>query len=227
MKIAILGGSFNPLHNGHAMVAESVIKELGYDKVIFIPTCMPPHKEIKSLGATTEQRLEMVKVFCRAEGESFEREGEIPFLFDSCEIDRGGVSYTYDTLKYITEKCKDIIEGKPGLIMGEEIAAEFHKWNHPELIAQMADLIIVPRLPDYSKMVKSDGDSNCPTGQYKGDFGVKFDGEKFGYDFKMLSEPVLTVSSTDIRKRIKAGKSFKYLVPSSIFEYIEHNKLYR
>ena len=63
MKIAILGGSFNPLHIGHAMLAESVIKELSYDKVIFIPTGKPPHKQIME-GAAPEQRLEMVRAFC-------------------------------------------------------------------------------------------------------------------------------------------------------------------
>ena len=66
MKIAILGGSFNPLHIGHAMLAESVIKELSYDKVIFIPTGKPPHKQIME-GAKPEQRLEMVRAFCQSE----------------------------------------------------------------------------------------------------------------------------------------------------------------
>ena len=222
MKIAVLGGSFNPFHIGHAMVADSVIRELGYDRVIFIPTFIPPHKEFASCGVSAEDRLCMIQAFCGAEGDNS------PFLCDSCEIDRGGISYTCDTLAYIIDKYREHIDGKPGLIMGEEIAAEFHKWKNPDKIAEMADFIIVPRLPDYSR---ADSDvsqhANRPSGDYTGDFSVAFNSKDFGYHYKIISEPVVSVSSTDIRNRIANGKSYKYLVPSAVFEYIEGKKLYR
>ena len=226
MKIAVFGGSFNPFHIGHGMVADSVIRELGYDKVIFVPTCVPPHKEMVALGATAEDRLGMIKAFCGAEGDGLGPDA--PFLFDSCEIDRGGVSYTCDTLEYLTKKCKPVLDGKLGFIMGEEIAAEFHKWKNPDKIAQLADLIIIPRNPDYSRGDKGVAEhGNKPAGAYTGDFSVAFNGEDFGYPYKMLSQPVVSVSSTDIRNRIAGGKSFKYLVPSAVFEYIEEKRLYR
>ena len=231
MRIAVLGGSFNPFHIGHAMAGESVIKELGYDKVIFIPTYIPPHKKITGTGASASHRLGMLKAFCMEEGRLAEgfsgKDGsDISFLFDSCEIDRGGVSYTWETLEYIINKCKGVIEGRPGLIIGEEIAAEFNKWKNPEKIAAMADIIIVPRIPDYSRK-----DAGCytnkPSGDYEGDFSVPFDENSFGYPYKKLSSPVVSVSSTDIRNRIANGKSYKYLVPSPVFKYIEEHNLYR
>ena len=223
MKLAVFGGSFNPLHIGHVMVAETVIKELGYDKVLFIPTCVPPHKETAKGSASGEDRLGMIRCFCEDENTS----EDMKFLFDSCEIDRGGISYTVDTLSYVISKYGDSIEGKPGLIMGEEIAAEFHKWKKPDKIAELADLIVVPRVADYSKEEAVKGRGNKPSGNYTGDFSVPFDGRKFGYNYKMISDPVISVSSTDIRNRVANGKSFKYLVPSAVFKYIEEKKLYR
>jgi len=217
VKIAILGGSFNPLHNGHAMLADTIIKELGYNKVLFIPTCVPPHKEISG-GATTQQRLEIVKAFCDSEESGC-------FELETCEVDRGGISYTYDTLTFIVEKYKNEIEGKPALLMGEEIAAEFHKWKNPDQIAEIADLIIVPRYPYYFGHCV-DAFKNKPTGRYEGDFNSTFDSRTFKYPHKYLGIPMLPVSSTEIRGRIAAKKSFKYLIPSAVFDYIEKTKAY-
>ena len=101
MKIAILGGSFNPLHIGHAFLADSMICDYGYDKVLFVPTCIPPHKEIAS-GISTEHRLGLVKAFCSSVS------GGI-FELEPCEVERGGISYTVDTLEYIKKKYKILI----------------------------------------------------------------------------------------------------------------------
>lgn len=216
MKLAIVGGSFNPLHIGHAMLAESIVKEFGYDKVLFIPTCVPPHKEIRS-GATTQQRVGMVKVFCDSyPGNCFELE--------TCEIDRGGISYTCDTLKYLHEKYKGQLTGKPAISMGEEIAAEFYHWKNVEQIVEMADIIIVPRYPDYGQTIANA--KNTPAGEYKGDFKSTFDPKKFAYPFQMLKAPMVPVSSTEIRSRVAAGESYRYLVPPAVFDYIEKEGIY-
>lgn len=217
MKIAILGGSFNPIHIGHAMLADTIIKELGYDKVLFIPTGIPPHKEL-SAGATTENRLQMVKNFCDSvPGGIFEME--------PCEVERGGISYTVDTLTYIVNKYKNVIDGKPALLMGTEIAAEFHKWKNVEKIVEIADLIIVPRYPDVFGM--NCDFKNKPSGHYAGDFNTRFDARLFPYDCKILDIPILPVSSTEIRGRIASGKSFEYLLPHSVCNYIKENNLYK
>lgn len=218
MKIAVFGGSFNPLHIGHAMLADKVIKELGYDKVLFVPAYAPPHKIIKD-SVSSEARLEMLKAFCESEGNGC-------FEVEPCEIERGGISYTCDTLEYLTKKYKGIAEGKLAFIMGDEVASDFHKWKNPEIIANFADFIITHRYPEVTALEASLHD-NIPTGEYKRDFEVKFDLQKFGYPCTYLEEPLLPISSTEIRKKAAAGKSYRYLVPQAVYDYIESKGLYK
>lgn len=212
MKIAVLGGSFNPLHIGHAMLGDTAVKELGYDKVLFVPAFIPPHKRIND-GFSPEQRLEHVHLFCQ-------REGNGHFAAEDCEINRKGISYSVDTIKFIAEKYKDVIDGKPGVIMGEEVAAEFCHWKRPDEIAKLADFIIVPRRQDIVSRELSSS-RNSPAGYFKADFESSFNADEFGYDYTMIKYPVVSVSSTEIRTRIACGRSYRYLVPHSVFEYIE------
>lgn len=215
MKIAVLGGSFNPLHNGHVLLARAVLKEFDYDKFFFVPTFIPPHKKIVC-GFSATQRFEMTDLFCKTEGERF--------FADDCEIKRGGVSYTIDTLTYFLEKYRNEngenkIEGKIGLIMGEEIAAEFEKWKNPLEICKIADLIIAPRNCDYSKNDVANAKNN-PDENYCGDFNKKFSEKNFAFPFKMLKNPVARVSSTEIRNRILKNLDFKDLVPPVVYDYL-------
>ena len=132
MKIAILGGSFNPIHIGHRMLADSVITDLNYDKVLFIPTNLPPHKMLNN-APSAQARFEMVKLAC---------ESNPKFVAESCELDRGGVSYTYDTLLQVLDKYSSELTEKPALIMGQEVASEFHKWHKHEEIVKISNLIL-------------------------------------------------------------------------------------
>lgn len=217
MRIAVFGGSFNPLHNGHAMLADTIIKELHYDKVLFVPTFIPPHKIVNE-SIAAEHRLGMIKAFCHSVSDNV-------FVAEDCEIRRGGVSYTFDTLTFLAEKYKNLLDGKLSFVMGDEVAAEFHKWKNPDGIAQIADFIITHRYPDAgvleSKLVK-----NIPGKDYAGDFKARFDEKKFGYPCLYLKEPMLPVSSTQIRGRILENRSFKYLIPPAVYDYIKEHKLY-
>ena len=217
MKVAVFGGTFNPLHVGHAMLADTIVRELGYDKVLFVPTYQPPHKEISKI-VKAEDRLAMVEAFCKSEGNGH-------FELEPCEVERGGVSYTSDTLEYLTKKYEGKLSQKLAFIMGDEVAAEFGKWRNPEKVSALADLIIVHRYPDVKAMETSLYE-NKPTGDYKGDFSVKFDLKNFAYPCTYLETPMLPVSSTDIRRRISEGKSFRYLVPPAVFDYIIEKNLY-
>lgn len=217
MKVAVFGGTFNPLHVGHAMLADTIVKELGYDKVLFVPTFQPPHKDASKIVAA-EHRMNMISRFCQSEGEGH-------FELETCEIDRGGISYTSDTLEYLTKKYEGKLSAKLAFVMGDEVAAEFHKWRNPQKVSDLADLIIVHRYPDVKAMEASLYD-NKPTGDYKGDFSVKFDLKNFAYPCIYVENPMLPVSSTDIRRRISEGKSFRYLVPPAVFDYIIENGLY-
>lgn len=218
MKIAVFGGSFNPVHIGHAMLADTIIKELGYDKVLFVPAYMPPHKTIANRDSA-EDRLKMIELFCQAEGNGH-------FEAEPCEIERGGVSYTCDTLAYLTEKYKDKLEGKLSFIMGDEVAADFKKWKNPDKIAELADFIITHRYPDVAALESSLFD-NIPKGEYQRDFKVRFNIETFGYPCTYLEKPLLPVSSTEVRTRVAENLSYRYLVPKVVYDYIEEKGLYK
>ncbi len=212
MKIAVLGGTFNPLHIGHCFLAEAAVKELGYDKVLFVPTYIPPHKEINNF-LSPEHRLEMLNCFCTdsiIDGKSF-------FQVEDCEIRRKGVSYTFDTLKYIERTYK--FDKKLGLLMGQESACQFDKWYNSEKIAEMVDFVIATR--------KMDGDNkenkqfeNVSKGNYVNQNSCLNFEKKFRYKHIKLENPELHISSTEIRSRIASGKAWRYLVPDSVFQYI-------
>ena len=215
MKIALLGGAFNPLHIGHAMLAEIAVKELGFDKVLLVPTYIPPHKRFTD-AAPAKDRLGMVRSFCK----------DSPyFVAEACEIERGGVSYTFDTLEYIIKKFGDSIEGKPALIIGEENAREFEKWYRASDVASMSDIVIARRR-DGEKGEALKAFQNTPSGNYTGGFDGAGESVSFPFPHRLLDNPLLTLSSTEIRSRIGSGKSWRYLVPESVFRYIIRKRLY-
>ena len=126
----------------------------------------------------------------------------------------------------MTNKYTDQLDGKLAFVMGDEVAAEFDKWRNPEKVSALADLIIVHRYPDIGA-IEQTLYKNTPSGDYKGDFAVKFDKDTFKYPHIYIENPMLPVSSTDIRSRIAEGKSFRYLVPPAVYEYIKKNGLYK
>lgn len=133
MKIAILGGSFDPPHLGHLILADTVLKELNYDKVIFIPSKIPPHKNISG-EVSNEDRLNMVKL-------SIEEDER--FLFDDYELKSEGISYSIKTLNHIYKNYN--IDGKIALIIGADLIKDFHKWKEPEKLSSLANIVAVNR----------------------------------------------------------------------------------
>ncbi|MBW5389587.1 nicotinate (nicotinamide) nucleotide adenylyltransferase [Brachyspira hampsonii] len=136
MRIAILGGTFDPPHLGHLILADTVITNCDYDKVIFIPTKIPPHKNISG-EASNEDRLNMLKLSILND----ER-----FLLDEYELNNEGVSYTINTLDYLYKNYD--IEGKIGLIIGADLVKDFDKWREPERIDAISDITVVNREDD-------------------------------------------------------------------------------
>lgn len=133
MKIAILGGTFDPPHLGHLILADTVLKELNYDKVLFIPSKIPPHKNISG-EVSNEDRLNMLKLSI---------EDDKRFSFDDYELKSEGISYTIKTLNYLYENYD--IDGKIALIIGADLIKDFHKWKEPEKISELANIVAVNR----------------------------------------------------------------------------------
>lgn len=218
MKLAIYGGSFNPVHSGHLAVADEALS-LGYDKLLFVPTFISPHKQLTASVSPTS-RMAMLEAAIKDNPK---------FEIEPCEIQRGGVSYTIDTVRFLLDKYRGRLDGKIGLVMGQEIAAEFHKWKEAEQVAAFCDLIIASRQNFGDK--RASGSANKPRGNYVG--GVDANGQfmnvdkkRFVWPYTELRNAIVPISSTDIRSRIAQGKSFRYLIPQEVYEYIVTNRLY-
>lgn len=216
MKIAVLGGSFNPIHIGHLALADEVCTTLGYDKVLFIPTYNPPHKEMNAALPASE-RLELVRQACSADSR---------FCAEPCEIERSGVSYTYDTICYLEEHYRKELDGPIGLIMGDDLLPGFHLWYKASELAQKCILILARR----EVKAEDKNHANVHSGEYAkvshGEQAFDIASEPLFKGAVRLDNAVLPISSTDIRSRIADGRSFKYLVPTAVFNYIKDGSLY-
>ena len=133
MRLALLGGSFNPVHRGHVSLASSVIGLLPYDRILIIPALMSPHKR-GSFYTDPEHRINMLKL---AFGDKAWAE------ICRCEIEREGPSYTVDTIEYVYRNFR--FEGKPGLIVGDDWIENFSHWKDVEKIVERTDLIVARR----------------------------------------------------------------------------------
>ena len=136
MKIAMLGGTFDPPHLGHLILADTVITKCNYDKVLFIPAKIPPHKNISGKVSDMD-RLNMLKLSV---------EDDERFIIDEYELNNDSVSYTIKTLNHIYNNYD--IQGKVGLIIGADLIKDFHKWKEPEKIAEISDITVVNREND-------------------------------------------------------------------------------
>ena len=198
-RIAVMGGTFDPIHYGHLVAAETVRQELDIDKVIFIPTGRPPHK-INSRLASDEHRY-LMTVLAVVTNPHFD--------VSRTEIDRPGTTYTIDTIRELRKKCSDDTE--LFFITGADAINQILTWKDPEVLLKLCHFVAVTR-PDSSKEKFTEN--------------VKYYKEKFGADITMLEIPALAISSTDIRKRVFENKTIKYLLPESVEQYIINNSLY-
>lgn len=132
MRLGVLGGTFDPPHNGHVMVASEACAALQLDRVVFVPNARQPLKT-ESPGAGAPERLEMVRRLCQDDPR---------FVVDSIEIDRGGLSFTVDTLRAFHERY-------PGaalfLLMGDDVAATLPSWRESEAVRKLAEVVVVTR----------------------------------------------------------------------------------
>lgn len=194
MKIGIMGGTFNPPHNAHLLIAELAKEQYGLGRVIFITGGNPPHK---SGTADAEHRFNMTRLAI---------EGNDAFTDDRFEIDRTEKSYTVHTLEYLTGRYPS---DELFFIIGEDSLNDFGKWYKPREILGMASLLVFPRKSITSLTA-----------------AIEAARREYGGGIYPIDAPVTEISSTDIRKRIKSGRSVKYMVPDNVIGYIEENGLY-
>jgi nicotinate-nucleotide adenylyltransferase len=200
-RIGVLGGTFNPMHMGHLILAEEVCKRHHLSKVIFIPAYIPPHKYVNNL-ADARHRYQMVKAAVN-ENDKFE--------VSDLEIRREGKSYTIDTVQEILHHYGEGCE--VFLIIGADSLNELELWKDIRKLSQLCHFVIVNR-PGYST------DTSDKLAELIGNENI-LDIERLRIEI----EPV-GVSSTEIRKRLKDGAEIKGLVPECVEAYIEEYGLY-
>ena len=197
MRIGILGGTFNPPHLGHLVAAQEAYRELDLDRVLLIPAGIPPHKPIDDEPGP-EHRLELCRL---AVGD------DARFTVSDLELLRDGPSFTVDTLKTLrTQSPSDDLF----LILGGDIAAGLPRWHEPERVLELATVAIAKRRGT-SKAAVQDA-----LAQLTGGERARF--------FQM---PRIGISSTMVRRRVRAGQPIRYFVPDGVMHYIETHRLYR
>ena len=201
MRIGLYGGSFDPVHYGHLLLAECCREQCRLDAVWFAPAAVPPHKQDRQLSPASH-RIEMLKLGIG---------GHESFSLYLGEIERGGVSYTVETLEKLHAK-------HPGdewfLPMGADSLADLPNWRKPERICELAIPVVVRRTgspePDDAVLAKLMSPERLTIAREN-----------------RVTMPVIELSASDIRRRVAAGQGIRYRTPRAVEKYIETHGLYR
>lgn len=201
-RIGIFGGSFDPIHLGHLLLAEQAREQLELDTLVFLPAAISPLKLESSPRASAKQRIEMVQL---AIG------GNAHFAIDGREIDRGGTSFTVDTLQEIRGEKP---EAELFFLMGVDSLDSFDQWRDPSRICRLAHVVVMARggytEPDMGKLLPYMPDATSASlEKYK------------------LRMPEVEISSSDIRRRFQNQRSTRYQLHPAVEAYIKNNGLYQ
>lgn len=200
-KIGVLGGSFNPIHLGHLIMAQDAEEAFDLDRIIFIPAAIPPHK-LTQMSVTPEQRLDMVKL-ALADRVSWE-------VSDS-EIRRGGVSYSIDTIRHLKSVYP---EAELYFIIGGDTLPELHTWKEISHLIDLCRFITMVR-PGFEPQTLRHAD-------------LKLDHRHLDDLIKRVTVGhVIGISSTDVRMHVAKNESIRYLVPDAVERYIREHRLYQ
>nr|WP_300002099.1 nicotinate-nucleotide adenylyltransferase [Tissierella sp.] len=198
MKIGIMGGTFNPIHLGHLVLSEHIREEMGLDKIIFIPTGHPPHKD-NSEVIEGYHRKAMVELSI----------GDNPcFDLSDIELKRIQKSYTIDTIYELKELYKD---DRLIMIIGGDSLINIESWKEAEKLLREIEFVVADRVLREKKDIVEE---------------IKRLNNKYEADIKYFDTPLIEISSTEIRDRMRSGKSIKYLVKEEVYRYILEKGLY-
>ena len=196
MRIGILGGTFNPPHLGHLVCGQEAYRELELDRVMLIPARIPPHKSVEEEPGA-EHRLELCRLAVRDDDR---------FEVSALELERDGPSYTVDTLQMLTAHAPNT---DFFLIVGGDIAAGLPQWREPERVLELATLAVAKR-----------------RGTARGTVERSLDSLRGGERARFFAMPRIGISSTMIRRRVRAGQPIRYFVPDRVEDHIRRHDLY-
>jgi len=201
MRLGVFGGSFDPVHYAHLLMAESCREQRQLDRVVFVPSAAPPHKRDQEL-TSAESRLAMLELAIA---------GHEPFTVSRCEVDRAGVNYTVDTLRHFRAEHP---EAELFFVLGADMLLDLPTWREVGQVCELATIVAVRRAgvaePDFDGL----------NGAVRPERIQRFREHQ-------VEMPALGLSSTEIRRRIAAGRSIRYMTPRAVEKYIETHGLYR
>ena len=211
--VGVFGGTFNPIHWGHLRAAEEVAERLELERVLFVPSASPPHKPGAGV-APASRRLAWVR----------EAVADNPrFAVDALEIERGGRSYSVDTLREIAAR---LTPERPVFVIGCDAFAEIDAWREPQELLGLAHFAVMTR-------PRTDGSTlrDWLPGALAGGVELAADGlsgrhRESGAQLALVGISALDVSSSDVRRRLREGLSVRYLLPEGIRRDVEESGIY-
>lgn len=193
MRTGILGGTFDPIHIGHLILAETILSDFRLDRILFIPAKEAPHK-IGFITSDSTHRLEMLRLALK---------DQPAFRISDCEILRHGPSYTVDTIDYL-KKTDDYRSDIFFLILGMDNLVDFFTWKDPDRLLEIVSIICLNRPGFKENQINPELMNRV----------------------HRLQTPIIDVSATEIRRRVKKGLSVRYWTPQTVAEYIASHGLY-
>lgn len=200
MKIGIMGGTFDPIHNGHLALGHAAYEQFGLDEVWFMPNGNPPHKEQSSIKTDADVRSHMVEIAIK------DIKG---FRLETYEVKREGICCSYETMEYFKVHYP---ENEFYFIIGADSLFAIETWVHPELL-----------FPNCIFLAAFRGEIDTVEEM---DQQIRYLKEKYHARIKLLNAPMVHISSSELRERLMAGKSVSGWIPEAVEAYIEGNRLY-
>ena len=201
-RIVLFGGTFDPVHHGHLIIARAVAEQCGFDRITLVPTASPPHKPVA--GASAADRMEMLRLAT---------EGDGLFEVSRMEIDRHGPSYTIDTLAALRRQGE---QAELVLLMGADMLEDLPKWHRADEVVEQARIVVAARPPWQDRM-------DATLARLRGRFSDEIVQRLRD---SVVGTPLIDISSTAIRRRVSLGESILYLTPPSVVRYIADRGLY-
>lgn len=200
MKIGIMGGTFDPIHNGHLMIAKTAYQQYQLDEIWFMPNGNPPHKMQSNIGSDVKKRVEMVKMAI---------EGYDYFRLESYEADKKSISFSYQTMEHFV---KSYPEHDFFFIIGADSLFSIEKWVHPERLFLTCTILAA-----YRDEIDTKEEMYAQ---------INYIQKKYKAKIELLISPLLKISSSEIRMYCMEKKDISGLVPENVKEYIRKEGLY-
>ena len=211
-RVAVLGGSFNPIHYGHLLLADDILEQLALDRVLFVPAGAPPHKNA-ALLAPAAARREMVQLAI-ADHPRFE--------VSDLEVRRAGPSYTVDTLAALAAGGDELF-----YVVGSETFLDLLTWRQPQRVAALARLVIIPRAGSAFDTEGAAAQKVLHEIGVPGGFVHAGGGPPPARGVLIVHATSLPLSASDLRRRVREGRSLAYRMPPAVVEYVRAHGLYR